>query len=94
MTTHPVPFHARDWTSNLQAVPGQTPRAVRVGARIKAARTAKGMSQSAFARALPGHVADSYVSRWERGINMPSWDHLEHIATLLEMTVGELVDDD
>ena len=78
------------WALNLQSLPGKDPRAVRVGARIRAARDAKGVTQSQLARAI--EVPDSYISRWERGDNMPSWDNLEAIAAELGVTLGSLVE--
>lgn len=77
----------------LQAVPGRNPRAVTTGRHIRQARKAKGLSQSQLARLLPD-AHDSYVSRWETGQHMPSWDHLEAVAEALDVTVAWLLSDD
>jgi transcriptional regulator with XRE-family HTH domain len=65
-----------------------------VGARIRAARDRRGLSQSALARLLPGPVEGRDISRWERGKNMPSWTNLRALADALEVTVAWLVGDD
>jgi transcriptional regulator with XRE-family HTH domain len=67
----------------------------RVGARIKAARDAKGVSQNALARMIPDEsVSGGYVSRWERGENMPSWTNLEAVALALDVTIAWLLEND
>jgi len=65
----------------------------RVGERIRQAREAKGLSQSGLARLLPTAAEGRDVSRWERGLNMPSWTNLQALAEALEVTIGWLLDD-
>ena len=70
-------------------------RTARIGARIRMAREARGLSQNALARLIPADpVSGSYVSRWERGENRPSPEHLELVASALDVTVAWLNADD
>lgn len=62
----------------------------RVGARIRARRNALHLTQAELARRIPG-VTESYVSRWERGENMPSWANLPRVAESLQTTVAWLL---
>ena len=66
----------------------------RVGARLRDARARKGLSQAALGRLLPGPVEGAYVSRWERGENLPSWANLRALADALDVTVASLIDED
>jgi len=66
----------------------------RVGERIRQAREAKGLSQSGLARLLPGGAEGRDVSRWERGLNMPSWPNLQALAVALDVSIGWLLGDD
>jgi transcriptional regulator with XRE-family HTH domain len=70
----------------------------RVGARIRRARHDRDLSQTALARLIDDTaVSGSYISRWERGENMPSWTNLQAVADALDVTVAWLVaenDDD
>jgi transcriptional regulator with XRE-family HTH domain len=59
-----------------------------VGARIRQARHARGLSQAELARLLPGSVESTYISRWERGENIPSWPHLQALASALGTTIA------
>jgi transcriptional regulator with XRE-family HTH domain len=59
-----------------------------MGARIAARRQEKGLSQIDVARALPGKVDGSQVSRWERGLHRPSDDTLERLGEILEVPVS------
>lgn len=63
----------------------------RVGANIRRARDAKGLSQAALARQLSAPTEARDVSRWELGKNMPSWANLHGLAAALDVTVAELV---
>lgn len=65
----------------------------RVGVRIRQAREAKGLSQARLARMLPSAAEGRDVSRWERGLNMPSWANLQALAAALEVTVAWLLED-
>lgn len=66
----------------------------RIGARIRDARKAKKRPdgtpwrQGDLARALPGHVEASSVSRWENGKVKPGDDTLEAIAKALDVDVS------
>ena len=77
---------------------GDSKLAQRVGARIKARRIDRGLSQNALARRIPDTpVSAGYISRWERGENMPSWANLEAVADALGVSVAWLfaeADDD
>lgn len=66
----------------------------RVGARIRSARTTRGISQSQLARQLPGATEGRDISRWERGANLPSWPNLHALAAALDITLAELVADE
>lgn len=59
----------------------------RVGARIRAAREAKGWSQRELAIKLPGRVDGPSVSRWERGITYPE-QYIDHLATVLDQDIS------
>lgn len=63
---------------------------VEVGARIAAAREAKGLSQVKFATEVAG-VSPSTVSRWERGY-LPPVDELVRVAQLLEIPTDKLLE--
>lgn len=58
-----------------------------VGARIKEARTSRGLRQSAFVGSL---VSPGYVSLIEQGKRMPSRKALNHILGVLGITEAEL----
>jgi transcriptional regulator with XRE-family HTH domain len=60
-----------------------------VGGRIKALRTARGLSQQALAVACG--VAVSQVSRWERGESEPSLDSLRTLAHALQTSTDAIV---
>jgi hypothetical protein len=59
-----------------------------MGARIAARRQEKGLSQIDVARALPGKVDGSQVSRWERGLHRPGDDTLERLGEILDVPVS------
>jgi transcriptional regulator with XRE-family HTH domain len=60
----------------------------RIGERIRRARTEREWTQGDLARALPGRVEPSQVSRWERGLVQPQPDNLDAIAQALEQDVA------
>jgi transcriptional regulator with XRE-family HTH domain len=60
----------------------------RMGARIAQRRNELGLSQVDVARALPGKVDGSQVSRWERGLHKPGDDTLERLGVILEVPVS------
>ena len=45
--------------------------AERIGERIRERRDELGLTQTALARQLPGHVEGAQVSRWGRGAGRP-----------------------
>jgi transcriptional regulator with XRE-family HTH domain len=60
-----------------------------VGARLRTARRAAGLTQKQLAEALG--VESITVSRWERGVTVPSLSRLRRIAEVTETTVSDLV---
>lgn len=62
----------------------------RVGRFIRQMRAQQGMTQKELADRV--HVTDKAVSKWERGLAVPSVDLLEPLAKALEVSVLELLD--
>jgi transcriptional regulator with XRE-family HTH domain len=60
-----------------------------LGARLRTARRASGMTQKQLADQLG--VESITVSRWERGVTTPSLPRLRRIAELTDTTVSDLV---
>jgi transcriptional regulator with XRE-family HTH domain len=60
-----------------------------IGARLRTARRASGMTQKQLAEELG--VEAITVSRWERGVTTPSLPRLRRIAELTQTTVSDLV---
>lgn len=60
-----------------------------VGARLRTARRAAGYTQKQLAEALG--VESITVSRWERGVTVPSLLRLRRVAEITETTVSDLV---
>jgi transcriptional regulator with XRE-family HTH domain len=60
-----------------------------VGARLRTARRAAGLTQKQLAEALD--VESITVSRWERGVTTPSLARLRRIAEITQTTVSDLV---
>jgi transcriptional regulator with XRE-family HTH domain len=60
-----------------------------VGLKVRRERLKLGLSQSKLAR--KADVADTTVSRLERGERMPQAEHLEQIADALEMELKALL---
>src|SRR6266508_3105536 len=89
---HHVPLSQRAIAFRLLAMADE--HKVRVGARIREAREAKGWTQRELAQALPGRVDGPSVSRWERGGVLPQLDTLRAIADALETTVAAFHEDD
>lgn len=57
---------------------------VRLGRLIRQARESHGWSQHELARRMDaGVTADSQVSRWERGVQMPNPDHFAELERVL-----------
>ena len=82
-----------DHPFNMRAVNADPELRKHVGARIREARITAGLSQNALARLIPDEsVSSQYVSRWERGENMPSWQHLKELAAALGVTIGWLIE--
>lgn len=61
-----------------------------VGARLRAARRAKNLTQSQLAEAVSRTV--EAVSNIERGLSLPPLDVLDRAATLLGVSLADLVD--
>ena len=55
---------------------------------------ARGIRSPSSPGLLPEPVEGAYVSRWERGENMPSWENLERLAEVLDVTVAWLFTDE
>lgn len=62
------------------------------GDKLRAARTARGWSQSKLARKLGAHVTS--VSDWERGDNAPSGRHVAGLSRELGVPVETFYSDD
>lgn len=60
-----------------------------VGARLRTARRAAGLTQKQLAQELG--VESITVSRWERGVTTPSLPRLRRIAEVTQTTVSDLV---
>ena len=63
----------------------------RLGARIRARRTAKGLSQAALAESAD--VSANYIGVLERGVKLPTLDTLVALAKVLGCSAAELLDD-
>lgn len=61
-----------------------------VGNRIQSIRKRKGLTMREFGK-LVGDAAQSLVSRWENGDNLPNNERLKIIAALGSVTVNELL---
>jgi transcriptional regulator with XRE-family HTH domain len=70
---------ARSASRNLAAI---------VGANIRTARLAAGLSQNDLAQRVGGKASLTQVSAWERGISRPSDDRLILLAETLGRDVG------
>ena len=62
---------------------------MRMGAKIAAARRAKGLTQEKLANRLG--VSFQAVSTWERDENVPDTQHLKQLAQILEISVDSLM---
>ena len=56
---------------------------------IKEARKALGMTQEQLAKALG--VTQGAVAQWEKGISHPAFEKLSQVASVLNMTIDELM---
>ena len=61
-----------------------------LGKRIQKLRKAKGFTQEELGALL--EVNGKSVSKWERGVTVPSLDHLYKICKILEISLDELLD--
>lgn len=61
------------------------------GARLRAAREARGLSQNALAQLLPGEVSQGAVSYWESDRNTPSVENLHDLCVVLGCSADELL---
>lgn len=62
---------------------------IKTGNFIAAMRKCQGLTQEALGEILG--VTNRTVSRWERGVNMPDIDKLQELASILEVSVNELL---
>ena len=62
----------------------------KLGDRIAHLRIARGLTQVQLARAIGSSV--DFVSHLERGVNAPSVDWLEGLASALEVRIADLFD--
>lgn len=70
----------------MTSQPGRQIKTI-VGANIRAAREAKGLTQSELASRLPGKVESPGISRWERGLILPGLTYLVALAHVLDRSV-------
>lgn len=61
-----------------------------LGQRIQIARLKKGFTQEELGALL--EINGKSVSKWERGVAVPSLDHLYKICKILEISLDELLD--
>lgn len=59
----------------------------RIGSRIKQVRNEMGLTLKEFGNKFVPPASDSIVSRWERGVSIPSDDRLNKIAEMSDMSV-------
>lgn len=62
-----------------------------VGTRIKSLRLSRGIDLAAFGSLIDPPASASIVSRWERGINLPSNKRMQSIAELSNVSVDYLL---
>jgi len=62
---------------------------IKVGLFIAQSRKQQNLTQGDLAKAL--HVSDQAVSKWERGLNYPDISLLSDLATLLKVSVTEIL---
>lgn len=62
-----------------------------VGARIKATRAARKMTQLALGQAIDDQTGQNLVSRWENGHDLPSVEKLTKMAIVLGTTTDYLL---
>ena len=61
-----------------------------IGSTITELRTARGLTQQAFADLL--YVSRELVSKWENGTRRPDYDMIERLAQVLEVSPDAIVD--
>tara|TARA_R110002096_G_scaffold266710_1_gene460281 strand:- start:78099 stop:78425 length:327 start_codon:yes stop_codon:yes gene_type:complete len=62
---------------------------VQLGSAIRALRKASGHTQVTLSK--NAKVKQSTVSRWERGIDVPSFDHMNRLAQIFDCTYYDLM---
>lgn len=65
-----------------------------VGANLRAARLAKGLTQAELARALGDKTNEMLVSKWERGIHRPQDFTMERLAVILDIEFVDFYDEE
>lgn len=63
-----------------------------IGNNIKQVRVSKKLTQQEVADQL--YVTRQCISRWENGKTIPDIESLEKLATIYEITIGEILDED
>lgn len=63
----------------------------RLGAQLRRARRLVGLRQSDVASALTPRVHLARISEWERGYAAPSVEQLAQLATVLDLSLDELL---
>lgn len=66
---------------------------VAIGNRVKSIRINLGLTAEAFGKEVDSEnpAAQSLVSRWERGVNLPNRERMKTIAELADVTVVDLI---
>ena len=63
------------------------------GKEIKSIRIQRGETMKEFGSNFNPTASDSFLSRWERAINLPNNERLKKIAELANISVNELLHD-
>jgi transcriptional regulator with XRE-family HTH domain len=64
---------------------------VQIGARIRASRVQRGLTQLALGQAIDEQTGQNLVSRWENGHDVPSVEKLTKLASVLGKTTDFLL---
>lgn len=63
----------------------------KLGLKIKSIRLTKGLNQGEFGALFTPGADKSIVSRWEKGISIPSADRLKIISEIGNITIDDLI---
>ncbi|MDE5539660.1 MAG: helix-turn-helix domain-containing protein, partial [Bacilli bacterium] len=61
----------------------------KIGKFISEVRKEKGLTQKELARKI--YISDKAVSKWERGLSFPDIELLEDLASVLDVSIVELL---